>query len=52
MQFVIGNRNNHFQECLPILKEMMPEKDFNHLKIVHTPKDFLEIVASSSIDEF
>lgn len=35
-----GARKNDPDECLPILKEFMPEKDFQNLKIAEAPKEF------------
>jgi ribosomal protein S18 acetylase RimI-like enzyme len=32
----LGTRINELEKCLPILKEFMPEKDFESLKIIHT----------------
>jgi GNAT superfamily N-acetyltransferase len=35
-----GSRKNDLDECLPILEEFMPEKDFQNLKITRAPKEF------------
>lgn len=35
-----GSRKNDLDECLPILKEFMPEKYFQNLKIAKAPKEF------------
>jgi len=48
----IGYRHNDLQECLPILKEYMPQKDFENLKITTAPKDFLAAVKTSKINQF
>jgi ribosomal protein S18 acetylase RimI-like enzyme len=49
---IIGIRKNDLTECLPLLKENMPEKDYTKLKITKAPKEFLEIVNKSVINEF
>jgi len=49
---VIGYRNNDLEECLPILKKHMPEKDYANLKIVQAPQDFLNAALSSKIAQF
>lgn len=49
---MIGPRENHLQECLPILKEYMPEKDFAHLTFRPAGEDLLKAAASSDISEF
>ena len=48
----IGNRKNHLEECLPILKEYMPQKFYDKLKITEAPDFFLEAVSSSHSIEF
>jgi len=48
----IGNRNNDLEECLPILKQYMPEQDYQCLRIIPSPKFFLETVSASSQAEF
>lgn len=37
-----GARKNDLDECLPILKEFMPEKYFQNLKITGAPREFAE----------
>ena len=49
---IIGYRNNDLEECLPILKRFMPKSDFDKLKIVKAPQYFLDITASSKIEEY
>ena len=44
---VIGYRNNDLNECLPILKNFIPEKEYEKIKISKAPSDFLDIVASA-----
>ena len=48
----IGYRHNDLEECLPILKEYIPQKDFENLKITTAPKDFLAAVKTSKINQF
>jgi GNAT superfamily N-acetyltransferase len=49
---VVGKRNNDLEECLPILEKFMPKNDFDNLKIVKAPQYFLDVSASSEIEEF
>jgi len=49
---VIGYRKNDLEECLPILKEYMPQRDFEKLRFAKAPVDFLEAVKSSSVNQF
>ena len=49
---VIGFRNNDLEECLPILRRFMPERDFANLKIIEAPHEFHEAAASSKTAEF
>jgi len=49
---VVGSRQNDFEECLPILERFMPKSDFDNLKIFEAPQSFLDIVASSEVEEF
>lgn len=49
---VVGHRENHLQQCLPILKEYMPEKDFENLRFAPAGKDFLDAAASSDVEQF
>ena len=49
---VVGKRNNDLEECLPILEKFMLKSDFEKLKIVEAPQSFLDVVASSEIEEF
>jgi len=48
----VGKRNNDLEECLPILKKFMPKNDFKRLKIIEAPQSFLDIAASSEVEEF
>ncbi|MCL2737478.1 MAG: GNAT family N-acetyltransferase [Alphaproteobacteria bacterium] len=45
----VGKRNNDLDECMPILKQYIPEKDFANLKTVAAPQFFLD--AADSTDE-
>lgn len=49
---VIGFRENHLTESLPILKKVMPEKDYATLQTVAAPQSFLEAVKTSEVAEF
>ncbi len=47
-----GNRQNDLDECLPILKEFMPEKDFLNLEISEAPKYVEEILSNQNSVQF
>jgi ribosomal protein S18 acetylase RimI-like enzyme len=47
-----GNRQNDLVECLPILKEFMPEKDFLNLKITEAPKTCEKILSNQNSVQF
>ena len=49
---VVGKRNNDLEECLPILAKFMPKNEFEKLTIVEAPQYFLDVVASSPVEEF
>lgn len=49
---VIGHRHNEWVEGLPFLQARMFPQDFAGLRFASAPKDFLEVVASSPINEF
>lgn len=49
---VIGYRTNDLEECLPVLKELMPKEDFENLRFAKAPEDFLQAVKSSRISQF
>lgn len=49
---IIEYRSNDLEECLPILKTYMPQKDFEKLQFAKAPEDFLEAVKSSCINKF
>lgn len=49
---IIGFRQNHLAECLPILKDYMHHMDFEKLRVTKAPKDFLLAVKSSEINQF
>ncbi len=48
---LIGSRKNNLQESLPILQKVMPEADFQALKTVKAPADFLRIMAENQRSE-
>lgn len=48
----IGDRQNDLEECLPVLKEYMLQKDFKNLQFAEAREDFLKVVKSSKINEF
>ena len=49
---IIGYRKNDLEECLTILKEHMPQKDFEKPQFAEAPEDFLKVVKSSKINQF
>ncbi|MGI5959345.1 MAG: GNAT family N-acetyltransferase [Massiliimalia sp.] len=49
---IIGNRENHVKECLPILKCYMTPSAYENLSFAKAPESFLKVVASSPIDQF
>lgn len=49
---IIGNRYNDLKESLLILEKHMPHKDYTKLQMTTAPKEFLEIVGSSKINQF
>ncbi|MFD1739588.1 GNAT family N-acetyltransferase [Bacillus salitolerans] len=49
---VIGTRTNDLEECLPILREYMPAKAYQSLKIMEAPAFFMEAVESSKTVQF
>lgn len=49
---MVGYRENHCQECLPILKEFMHKDAFERLQFQIAPKEFLEAARSSAVSEF
>lgn len=49
---VVGNRKNHLNESLPILKQSLPKNVFQQLHYTSAPADFLKAAKSSSIAEF
>ena len=38
----LGTRINELEKCLPILKEFMPQKDFERLRVIDTPVPFIK----------
>ncbi len=48
----IGHRTNDLKECLPMLKKVMPEKDFLNIKITKAPAYFLERLKQFDWAEF
>ena len=49
---VVGYRNNDLEECIPILENHMPRIDFNNLKTVKAPQDFLDAASSTDVENF
>ncbi len=47
-----GGRQNDLDECLPILQEFMPEKDFQNLKIAEAPTYFAEVLSNQTTIQF
>lgn len=48
----LGTRVNDLEKCLPILKEFMPQKDYESLKIVDTPDDLIKLLANETTIQF
>ena len=48
----VGYRENHYQECLPILQEFMRKDAFESLQFAEAPQDFLAVARSSKISQF
>lgn len=48
----LGTRINELEKCLPILKEFMPEKDFERLKITDTPDDLIKLLKNETTIQF
>lgn len=48
----VGNRINDLDECLPILKKYMPDKDYQQLKINQAPSYFLNRLKAFDTVEF
>lgn len=48
----MGSRLNDLSECLPILKQFMPSKDFKSLKFAKASHDFLAILAKQETIQF
>ncbi len=49
---VVGYRDNHLEECLPLLKQCMPGEHFARLRTAKAPAGFLAAVKASTIDQF
>lgn len=49
---LVGNRRNHLEECLPILRAHMPWKEYMALKFDRAPADFLAAAGSSETNQF
>lgn len=48
----LGRRMNELEKCLPILKEFMPKKDFEHLRITDTPDDLIKLLENETTIQF
>lgn len=48
----LGTRVNELEKCLPILKEFMPQKDFESLKITDTPEDLIKLLENETTIQF
>ena len=49
---MVGRRENHLREFLPILQKYMPPSDYQALRFAKAPLEFLQTVSSSDISEF
>ena len=48
----LGTRLNELEMCLPILKEFMPQKDFESLKITDTPVELITLLKDETTIQF
>ncbi|KAA0267915.1 MAG: GNAT family N-acetyltransferase [Chloroflexi bacterium] len=48
----LGTRVNELEKCLPILKEFMPKKDFERLKITDTPDELIKLLENETTIQF
>lgn len=48
----IGNRTNDLDKCLPILKMFIPKNDFERIKIVETPLNFIHLMKNETTIQF
>lgn len=48
----VGNRENHIEECLPVLNAAMPQKDYDNLQFTTAPKHLLDFLSKQALDEF
>lgn len=48
----LGSRINELEKCLPILKEFMPQKDFESLKITDTPNNLIKLLENETTIQF
>ncbi|MEM8856707.1 MAG: GNAT family N-acetyltransferase [Chloroflexota bacterium] len=49
---VIGVQSNDWEECMPILKRVMPEKDYANLELATAPSWFIQTLESVSHNNF
>lgn len=48
----LGTRINELEKCLPILKEFMPKKDFDGLKISDTSNELVKLLENKTTIQF
>ena len=48
----LGSRMNELEQSLPILKEFMPKKDFDRLKIIDTPGYLIKLLERETTIQF
>jgi ribosomal protein S18 acetylase RimI-like enzyme len=48
----IGQRDNHIEQCLPYLKEMMPKQDYAQLRFTTAPTEFIAGMALQLDNQF
>jgi ribosomal protein S18 acetylase RimI-like enzyme len=48
----IGHRINQLEKCLPVLREFIPEKDFEKLEITDTPEHFIKLTENETTIQF
>lgn len=48
----LGSRMNELEQSLPVLKEFMPKKDFDRLKIIDTPGYLIKLLERETTIQF
>jgi ribosomal protein S18 acetylase RimI-like enzyme len=48
----VGSRQNDLQKCIPLLKEMIPNNEFDKLKVTQPSIEFLDFMKNQTLDQF